>query len=130
MSHQLPAVWVEALFKRFTLTWGVQRVASTFQPPDYGHGWMDEVMQAWAVQLGGFNGPTIKAALQSAIDSGREWPPTLPEFKALCRQYNRPEHQQAALPAPGNGHTDAETARKNLARIHEMLASAVKRVPA
>lgn len=126
-QNLLPAAWVDALFRRFTTTWGVQRVSSHFAPPG-GHepDWMEDVTNAWRAQLANFSGETLKRALQAAIDSGREWPPSLPEFRALCRQFNRPEQRMAALPAPGQARTDLETARANMARIKAMLGGAIK----
>jgi hypothetical protein len=105
MSEQrLPNTWVEALFARFRAVWGAQKVTATYRPSDGDdlQDWAEDLHNLWATQLARFNGPTLKAALQAAIDSGREWPPTLPEFKALCQQFNRPEHvvSAPALPAP------------------------------
>src|SRR5574343_1741160 len=122
MSNPLPVAWVEALFRRFTVTWGAQKVASTFAPPTGCEtDWMEDVMNHWGAQLGGFGPGALRCALQAAIDSGRDWPPTLPEFKMLCREFNRTEQRPAALPAPGEGTTDREMAREQLARIKSML---------
>jgi hypothetical protein len=125
MSQRLSRELVDRLFARFSTIYGAQKMAAMWGPVD-----RDETAGVWGDALGRYPLPVIGKAVQALMQSPGEWPPTLPQFIELCRQYNRPEHQQAALPAPGNGHTDAETARRNLARIHEMLASAVKRVPA
>ena len=39
----------------------------------------------WADALGRFTGGTIAAAVRGLIDSGSQWPPTLPEFSEACR---------------------------------------------
>lgn len=44
---------------------------------------MDELIAHWARELAGYTGPEIKRGL-AGLDS-REWPPTLPEFKKMCR---------------------------------------------
>ncbi len=56
-----------------------------------------------------------------------KFPPTLPEFKALCRQFNRPEHQNVpALPMPT---VSKEQARANLAKIRAMTGTTFKPMP-
>ena len=132
MSSQpsLPAEWVEALFRRLTAVWGAQKVAAQFAPPTGAEvGWMEDVMNLWGQQLAGFSGDTLRRAMQSIIDSGAEWPPTLPVFRAACRDFHRSVPVGNALPAPGQGSTDPEPARVQLARIKSMLAGAVKVMP-
>lgn len=43
----------------------------------------DELIAHWASELSGYSGAEIKRGL-AATDS-RDWPPTLPEFKKMCR---------------------------------------------
>lgn len=126
-EKSIPTAWVDRLFDRFTAIYGAQKVAAMWGGAD-----LAEVKALWAQQLGRFTGGTIAVAVQAVIDSGRQWPPTLPEFVAICRDYARPEatSAQLALPAVGKAYTDAETARANLAKVRGMLATAVKRVPA
>lgn len=129
----LPDSWVDALFAKFRLTWGAQKFSSAYRPIEGENvtDWAEELHNIWAAQLGGFSGRTLKLALQAAIDSGREWPPTLAEFKALCRQYNRPEHEVSRVPALTNGGSGrgSDVARENLERIKAMLSGAVKVMP-
>lgn len=136
-AKSIPAAWVERLFARFTAIYGAQKVAAMWAVADGTDSRRVEeataaVKAEWAQQLGRFNGGTIAVAVQAVIDSGRQWPPTLPEFVAICRDYARPEAMSAqlALPAVGKAYTDAETARANLAKVRGMLVTAVKRVPA
>lgn len=37
----------------------------------------------WALELAGYSGPEISAGVKAM--EGRDWPPTLPEFKRMCR---------------------------------------------
>ena len=125
---------LDQLFATIRHTWGGQKFATAYGPPptedrDAGEDWVEQVHNLWSHQLSGFPPETLRKALQATIDSGRDWPPTLPEFKAVCRDYRRPEAIENALPAPGQGSTDRDQARQQLARIKEMLGTAVKRMP-
>lgn len=94
----LPLSWIETLFARFSAAWGAQKIGAMF--PTDSH---DAVKAMWANQLGRFEAETLRHALQSCIDSGREWPPTLPEFVAACQRsaIERRAHAPAiALPLP------------------------------
>ena len=108
----IPIAWVERLFSRFAAMYGAQKVAAMWQGAD-----IEEVKRTWADQLGRFPPAAMSSALQAVVDSGKEWPPTLPEFVALCKEFNHPESAGPALPAP----RDREKAAVQLARIKEML---------
>ena len=109
---------VERLFARFVALYGSQKVAAMWADADIA-----EVKTVWAVQLTRFHPQSIRKALQCLIDSGKEWPPTLPEFIEGCRQaaLGRQQQQVPALLAPGQGKTDAETARREVAKLMEAL---------
>lgn len=113
------------VFDKLGSIFGVQKMGSMWPPSD-----IKEVKADWNVQLDRFSWRTLSLALQSVVDSGREWPPSLSEFVRICRDYNRPESQgpEKALPSPGQGHTDAEAAKAQLAKIREMMRGAVKTV--
>jgi len=116
---------VDRLFSRFTALYGAQKVGAMWHGADIA-----EVKSVWAAQIEPHK-DVLRDAIQSLINQGREWPPTLPEFVALCRQF-RPAYGQppgTALMAPGAGHTDAETARQNIIKVRGMLANAFKKVP-
>ena len=127
MSKPLPSAWVDRLFSRLAAFYGSQKLATMWVDAD-----MAEVKAVWAEQLGRFEPTSISAALQRLIDSGNQWPPTLPEFVELCRQsaVGRQQAQQFdALPAPGQSKTDAETAKRKVAELLAGLAKS-KRTPA
>lgn len=73
----LPRPWVEKISsvmlmtygKRYTDLWGATN-------PD---AWLDH----WAAALAGYSGDELARGL--AALGARDWPPTLPEFKRLCR---------------------------------------------
>jgi len=125
-SKSLPGAWVERLFSRFVALYGSAKVAAMWADANVA-----EVKAVWSEELGRFDADTLRSAMQAIVDSGREWPPTLPEFVAACHQARRPPSSRsvAALPGAGGAYTDVETARRNVARIRQMLATAVKRVP-
>lgn len=94
----LPLSWIETLFARFSAAWGAQKIGAMF--PADSH---DDVKSLWADQLGRFEPETLRHALQAAIDTGKEWPPSLPEFVAVCQRsaVERKAHAPAvALPMP------------------------------
>ena len=117
-SQPKSAALVERLFERFFAIYGAQKMGAMWADTD-----LTEVKLVWAVQLSRFNPQSIKVALQCLIDSGREWPPTLPEFIEMCRQAALGRQQQVpALLAPGKGETSAEEARRKVADMVAMLA--------
>ena len=118
MSNSVSVALVERLFSRFVALYGSQKVGAMWADAD-----LAEVKMVWAIQLSRFNPHSIKVALQCLIDSGREWPPTLPEFIEMCRQAALGRQQQVpALLAPGKGETSAEEARRKVADMVAMLA--------
>jgi len=114
------------LFARFTAFYGSQKVGTMWV--DAG---MAEVKAVWAEQLARFEPASIAGALQRLVDSGNQWPPTLPEFVELCRQASldrRAAQRFEALPAPGSSFTDTETARRKVAELMAGLGRS-KRMP-
>ena len=124
MSSQAVSVaLVERLFSRFVAYYGSQKVGAMWADAD-----VQEVKAVWARALMKFDPKSIGCALDRLIESGREWPPTLPEFVELCRQsaIGRQQAQVPALLSPGNGRTDAETAKRKVAELIETLARSKK----
>ena len=93
----------------------------------YAHKWTsqfpDETMleatkREWSKELGVYTGDHIAYAVDICADHHPEWPPTIGEFKLLCK---------AAVPEPTNDQprlanpTKPETALKALSAIKELL---------
>jgi len=63
----------------------------------YGKHWLDlwadcdpvSVKASWASALHGLDGECIRLALENMRTTGKPFPPTQPEFVALCRQFKR-----------------------------------------
>lgn len=74
----------------------------------YGRAWldlwagvpMDGVKAEWAASLQGFDVETIRLALESLKTEGKQFPPNLPEFVSLCRQFVRRGPHRLALASP------------------------------
>lgn len=74
----------------------------------YGRAWADlwqgvplEAVKAeWARSLHGFDVNTVRLAIESMKTEGRAFPPNLPEFVALCRQFQRKGPHRLSLAAP------------------------------
>lgn len=85
----------ERLFAWMIRTYGLTKVYSSYnihgEKPSERDAVLANVIDDWDAQIERFNGPTLKRAIQALIDGGKGWPPSLPEFVALCRDFNRPE---------------------------------------
>lgn len=93
----------------------------------YGHRWIsaygEAVNESWRRGLQGVSVEQIGKGLERLLEQGREWPPTLPEFRALCvtdpstplAPYHRPAPR--LLEAPRN----PEIARAALAECRRIL---------
>lgn len=104
-STPLPPAWVDRLFARMVAIYGVQKVGAMWQGAEAGPGERDAAMASikalWGEQLGRFKPESIAGALQRLVDSGDEWPPTLPAFVKLCREAAQERAtSRHALPAP------------------------------
>lgn len=91
-QYALPDRWVDALFDRMEAQWG-SKVASL-----WGNTNLSNVKSLWSEKLSGFadNPKAFTYALNALEES--PFPPTLPEFLALCRKAPRPVLE--ALPEP------------------------------
>lgn len=89
-STALPSAWVDRLFQRFSVMYGKHWADQWEGVP------MADVKDAWRTELGGIRGEQLGKALQSC----GKFPPTLPEFVALCRQAVTPPAQRLFLPSP------------------------------
>lgn len=74
----------------------------------YGRGWadlwigvpLDAVKAEWSRSLQGVQPESIRLALEALKTGGRAFPPNLPEFMALCRQFVRRGPHRIALASP------------------------------
>lgn len=85
-STALPAAWIERLFERFAQAYGTDKVASMFRG--------QEVYAAktyWAEELAGLTARELSAGFDATKVAHPTWPPTLFEFRALCRPPLDPE---------------------------------------
>jgi hypothetical protein len=92
----LPERWIDKIFGRMEAMYG-----SLFLERWKGTD-LIEVKRVWCESLASFsdNPECFTAALKALLDE-HQWPPTLPEFVALCRKhYRRPSEAVAMLEAP------------------------------
>lgn len=74
----LPEAWVERLFDRMLLEYGRKFT------DQWGGADSDTLIAHWSRELAGYSGPELKRGVDALAT--RDWPPTLPEFKKLCRR--------------------------------------------
>ena len=79
----------------------------------YGHKWtsvhgLDDADGIWSKVLGGITGAQIAKGMQQCLDQGMKWPPSAPEFRAMCdcvpADYGLPSEDQAFKEACRNAH--------------------------
>lgn len=100
----------------------------------YGHRWTGSVGvladqdHAWATVLGGLNGMQIASGLGMLVERADDWPPSAPEFRAMCLHVpglpsavaawhqaleGRYEHEAVRVAAKLTGVYDLKSARLN-----------------
>ena len=79
-NEHIPQAWMERLFLRLTTIYGSMKMSSFF-----GDCPQADVIDSWRTGLEGFSGEQIAAGLRRCLDAHPDWPPTLGEFRALCR---------------------------------------------
>lgn len=73
---------IAQVFARFIAIWG-HRWSSVYSTPELARLAQSE----WLNSLSGFSVSHINRAIQKLINSGADFPPTLPEFVSHCRQF-------------------------------------------
>lgn len=89
----------------------------------YGHKWISsygvEPSDTWARGLRGFTNDELAHGIRRCLDREDPWPPTLPEFRQLCRPRRETYHSLytplSVLAAP------LDVAREHLSRIRNAL---------
>ena len=88
----LPDAWIDSLFDRLEAAYGSKWLNM------WGNTNLANVKALWAEKLAGFSdNPKAMSYALNALDE-HPFPPTLPEFLALCRK--APQIERQALPAP------------------------------
>jgi hypothetical protein len=101
-SKVLPSEWVERLFLRFQAIYGNNAVRM------WGDADQDEVKLAWSQELADFDGADIRWALEALRTIYVDFPPTLFQFAALCRDGRRSRMQSVPklMPPPNKAAVD------------------------
>jgi hypothetical protein len=113
----LPDDWIERLFRRFEDFYGAKWAAQ------FGDFPRDRVKRTWAEELGGF--ADKPEAIGRALDAQKTspYPPTLPEFLALCRDAaKRISTDKPALPYKPTAE-DVERQREMSKRLGDVIGA-------
>lgn len=73
----IPEAWIEKLFSKMLLEYGKKFT------DQWGMVATDDMIRHWANELAGYTGPEMAKGV--AALSTKTFPPTLPEFKTMCR---------------------------------------------
>lgn len=71
----------------------------------YGHKWASaygetDADDTWASGLKDMTPQNLADGLRACLDRAEPWPPTLPEFRALCKPETPPAYHQEYVPLP------------------------------
>jgi len=115
----LPSEWISRLFSRFQAIYG-NRTQTMWKDAD-----PDEVRSVWADSLARFEAVDIKRALETMmmVAAYAEYPPTLPQFAAMCRDAKSVRSQGM----PKVVHRYGRPGPDVMAMIHELTADPVNR---
>jgi len=111
----LPQTWVERIFEVMAASYGA-RFADAWRGTD-----PHTVKAVWARKLGALTPDQIRRGLESLEQC--KFPPTLPEFVALCKQAV-PQAHRLKLPAPRPTPEQREQGRQRFAEIKRGLGRA------
>lgn len=114
----MPDSWVERLFQKFEDFYGAKWAAQ------YGNFPRERVKRTWGEELAGF--ADMPAALRRAVEAQKEsqFPPTLPEFLALCRDAAR----RIGTSVPSLPYHPTEEEQRKAGEVVKSLAKAVSGV--
>jgi hypothetical protein len=76
-TEALPIRWIEKLFDQMLLDFG-KKFVDMWAGAD-----PDRLIAHWSREMSGFTGEEISRGLEA--QKKRDWPPTLPEFRKMCR---------------------------------------------
>ena len=91
----------------------------------YGHRWITNYGQAddgtWLRVLQNLDPQHIGRGVEKCLDNHRDWPPTLPQFRDLCKGIQRGQTflgtQQQALPVPKRTKEVGQAAIKKISQL-------------
>lgn len=86
-----PDALMDRLFQKLALMYGAAWADKWAGTP------IDAVKGEWARSLHGVEPEAMRLALEAIMTEGRPFPPSLPEFVSLCRQFARRGPHQLAL---------------------------------
>ncbi len=86
-------------------------------PPGQDH----SAMRSWAAGLRDKSSSQLRTGIRKCVESGRPWPPSLPEFHALCQI----TPADLKLPPPPQAIEQAHRHRAEPARMHPAVAATV-----
>jgi hypothetical protein len=76
-TRSLPTTWIEKLFDKMLLDYG-KKFTDHWSGTD-----PEKLIAHWAHELAGYSKDELRRGYEGL--AGRDWPPTLPEFKRMCR---------------------------------------------
>ena len=119
----LPDSWVEKIFTHMAALYG-SLFRERWRDID-----LDDVKRVWAEELASFSDhpECFRAALKALIDECK-FPPTLPEFVALCRRYYRAPKPEVV--AAIEHKLTPEDIERNKARAKEIVERLGRRMAA
>ena len=115
----LPDAWVERLFQKFEDFYGAKWAAQ------YGGFPRERVKRTWGEELGGFLSSPGVIAKAIEAQKANIFPPTLPEFLALCRTASSRENQDSTTKLLAEPPMSPEVREK----MAEKLSTAVTKAP-
>src|SRR5574337_1531708 len=89
-GSSLPSEWISRLFSRFQAAYG-NRAETMWRDAD-----PTQVRELWADELGPYAAEDIRVALAAMGHAYPDFPPTLYQFRALCRDAAQARGQSAA----------------------------------
>ena len=103
----------------------------------YGHRWMSawgessnpdgsltSAAVTWAQGLSRFTLDEIRQGFEKLVKNENEWPPTLPEFMALCREKSAAPYHRMVGPALPPPEVDSAMIEGELKKMRALLARA------
>lgn len=73
------------LWEQMTYLFG-HKFTSTYGESAVVDGVLTDVAKTWAIALTGITGEQIANGLEACVNKGEAWPPSLPEFVAMCKK--------------------------------------------